>query len=416
MQKENLVQLKRKLISLGAAVSLASIMGTTPVQAKPQNQKQEIDFVHEMGIANADGIIHSLREKGILDTGAISSILPLEYLEELTYLDYHSQKNIHMGNASINYDWLYHCSNVEEVSFTNTNVEEMKRVLSIIRPKKIDSIRMDYLNNTEVNEVLKALKNIEVNCLEIKPSIRPLTEIADCKVDFSLVNSVKELTIKGDVYDLPIVFTQADIELLKDKGIHLKYDLVGGSKEDLFKVEKDLEDYYKILDIHEDDNEHSKIVKIMNFVVNQYSYSPKVASMSEEESENCDFSEFYLYGYLCGNYNADQICGNYAALVNALAIRCGLNSWIVSGYDHAFNIIKTGKDYYIYDATWSDDNKEHLLSDGSSLRWFGYILNKEEFKNSLDNHHIDNELYESIEKEVAKSYNISVDEYRRGIK
>ncbi len=101
--------------------------------------------------------------------------------------------------------------------------------------------------------------------------------------------------------------------------------------------------------------------------------------------------------------NKTAVCQGYANLFYRLALECGLDSRIVSGYSnltaHAWNIVKIDGKYYNIDATWDSSRKQLGIS------YSYYLLGTDNFDN-----HISHDKY--LTNEFTTAYPISKDDYK----
>lgn len=215
----------------------------------------------------------------------------------------------------------------------------------------------------------------------------------DSKIDYTKFNDVEELIFDYNmIYDIPIYLTTEDIEKIERNGTKISvyqrgiyyengynssdvkdgltlygymncyiFSQIGrvdvGSStrfidhiEELKEICKRLDDIIDQLDIKDEDSEQNKFDKILLYTIENCTYD------SAAKKSSLLWGSFYRSGYLYGAlYSDTQICGNYAALFQALAYRAKLESYLVNGPGHLYNLVKLGNRYYYSDPTWADD-------------------------------------------------------------
>lgn len=315
----------------------------------------------------------------------------IEFTDEITVRDLQKIYSIDVLNVweDSNLEWLNYCTNLNEIYIINrgggnafSNVHGMN-----LKNLEILDIREYYYNQD-------GYQNMDLNFLEELPNLKEfdykilgensqvvLNEIYKLKqlekatihidlfsnVDVKKLRHLKELDINGDVYDVATIFTKEDINYLKNNGVKINlikdYEEIDIDKcEELDEVNKRLDEIVEGLDIKENATDTEKLNEILRFAIEKYEYDEDVkeriysgrdATNQEIEEEN---EKFYKYGYLYAALEGDsQICGNYAAMVQALANRVGLKSYAIEAPKHAFNLIKIDDNYYYVDATWLDE-------------------------------------------------------------
>ena len=101
--------------------------------------------------------------------------------------------------------------------------------------------------------------------------------------------------------------------------------------------------------ITDDMNDMQKIRTLHDWVCNHTSYSP-----SGQESHN-DAAILM---------NDTTVCEGYSRLCNLLYHEAGLETYYVTGVNHAWNIVKIDNHYFHVDSTWDDSNDE------VNYKWF----------------------------------------------
>ena len=112
-----------------------------------------------------------------------------------------------------------------------------------------------------------------------------------------------------------------------------------------------------------DMNDMQKIRTLHDWVCNHTSYSP-----AGQESHN-DAAILM---------NDTTVCEGYSRLCNLLYHEAGLETYYVTGVNHAWNIVKIDNHYFHVDSTWDDSNDE------INYKWF--CKSDSEMKNAGGNH------------------------------
>ncbi|MDE5584033.1 MAG: leucine-rich repeat protein, partial [Ruminococcus sp.] len=77
--------------------------------------------------------------------------------------------------------------------------------------------------------------------------------------------------------------------------------------------------------------------------------------------------------------NDSTVCVGYARIANILYNTAGIESYYISGIDHAWNVVRAGNNYFHVDTTWDDGDvisydwfmksDEEIKSDGNHAKW-----------------------------------------------
>lgn len=217
--------------------------------------------------------------------------------------------------------------------------------------------------------VLEELTNLEKLSLNVSSKGVHARHI---NVDYQKLTFLKELNFyKTRPYDIAIWFTTGDYKALVDNGVSITTD----NKEDLEKIitiDKQLDEIISSLEL-DSLSEKAKYDKILSYVLVRLHYDKLVSetdTIDVEEIEN----NFYLGGQLYGALeDRSAICGNYASLLSALLNRVDIESYYITSYVHAWNLIKIGGKYYYVDATVLDDKS-------INVKQRGIFISKEEIR------------------------------------
>lgn len=168
---------------------------------------------------------------------------------------------------------------------------------------------------------------------------------------FGTKSKLKNLTIIGKAGNVAMTLTPGELDNLQNRGIkvttlndnHLKED----NSQRISEINERLDEIMKELNLSEDMSDEQKRNIIVLYIINHLEYDSFVRSKRKdldyrktEEYRMYKKNKFYKDGFLYGALESDsQICGNYAALFQALAERAGVESYYISTDTHAFNMV-----------------------------------------------------------------------------
>ncbi len=215
---------------------------------------------------------------------------------------------------------------------------------------------------------LKNIKNIDKLILGNDVTIdskylESLTNIANLELymsnrtnlNYKDMTYLKSLTLHGFPYDVAMFLDSKDLEELTKAGVDIKYNDI----KSLIEINNKIDKIVESLDIDESSTDVEKINAAIEWILNNYSYDPKVSELlKEDKRDEIDHTPFYGLGTLYGGLENDtQICGNYAAMANTLMHRLGIETYYAKSGDHAWNIINYDGTYYHLDTTNLDDSE-----------------------------------------------------------
>ena len=262
-------------------------------------------------------------------------------------------------------------------SFTEEKFPFLKQIFSI----NTLCVGRDNAYNTNGNFI----KDLNVDNL-----ILNIDENTNIKtIDFS---NVKSLEIKGLPYNVAIYITPKDIVELEKKGISVKYDSI----DKFIEVSNEIDSIYNSLGITDSLTDKEKLDKIITYELSKYSYDEKIQELCDKGIEHSsETMKFYDGGLLYGSLNKDtEICGNYASITSALCKRAGIDSYLLTSVNHAWNAIEIGDYYYYVDPTWIDqqsivipyDKDTITFDNGETVQTHDYVYKSAEeiFKDGSD--------------------------------
>lgn len=283
-----------------------------------------------------------------------------------------------------NYDYLNYMPNLKNLTIVNlsSDVDKFSNIDGSRFPSGINvSIKSSSDSISFSRERYGFLEDIEsIDTLEIGDDdvavnidsdfLQSLRQVHNLKLSLGYISNFKykdltyldSLTINGGVYDTSIYFTNEELASLINSGVSVTVD----DMEKLRSVNDQLDSIVSNLDIDENSTEQDKINAVLTYVLCQYNYDEEIHNMIErgEDIPNDKIHAFYEDGYMTSGFEGNsQICGNYAAITTALCKRVGLDSFILSSSNHAWNAVQIGDYYYYVDSTWLDGNTIGIMED-----------------------------------------------------
>lgn len=299
-----------------------------------------------------------------------------EAYEMITSSDLESIKSFNIciyneNDADISY--LKYFPNLEELSIESfisdssfmtslSNVPTLKN-LSVFLCNDLGYITKDNLDF--IKDV--HLDSISLMGYSLSPGVEDsLNKIDDIKlgfgyydIDFGKLTSVKNIEFYDDgPYDISIYLDNDTYNKLVSSGVNVIFDSED-DKNTFLSVNERLDDIVSSLDINEESTNQEKFDAILVYVLEHLEYDEKISEMIRTLGIDnvVGAEEFYEGGLLYGALEKDSaICGNYAALVEALLNRVGykFDSSLISNSRHAWNAVKVDGEVYFVDATWLD--------------------------------------------------------------
>ena len=240
------------------------------------------------------------------------------------------------------------------------NLEELKiGSKTIIAPKSV--------------EMLNQLKK-----LTIKPQ-------ENCDINFNNLTFLDELVIETEKpYNIAIWLNTEEYKTLTDNGTKIIFE--DGVEKEFKEILDQLDKIQNNLNVDKNSTDVEKLNAILIYTLDNLEYDEKVLkSIKKNDRVPKSANKFYKGGYLRATLEYDsQICGNYAALVEALSDRLyePEKSYMLLSDSHAWNIIEIDNKKYYVDATQIDmttvisNNKEITPQEvinyglGQQLNWY----------------------------------------------
>ncbi|MBQ3475593.1 MAG: hypothetical protein IJH20_05430 [Bacilli bacterium] len=279
--------------------------------------------------------------------------------------------------------WINYCINLRDLKLKyayRTDVSKYIKELPSLRILTINScsevpieLREQDFSFIKNIEVLNIRKNIDIDTDFLKRTKVNTMNIVSTelnRIDYKELVFLKNLIIdKNDVspYNTAIYFTTDDKNYLESKGVYIET----GKKID--EINSRLDVINSMLGINDNDLDLVKYKKIASYVIKKLYYG----DVDEELGAKPFYQGGNLYGALEGN---GAICGNYAALVEALCLRNNIDAYILSSGKygrHAWNLVKIANKYYHSDITnvdhfdYLDPKTKKIISSEEYVDKFG---------------------------------------------
>lgn len=178
-------------------------------------------------------------------------------------------------------------------------------------------------------------------------------------IDFSKLTSIDNLKFyKDGIYNIAVYLDSDSYNKLVSSGVNVFFNSED-DRDNFININRRLDSIVSSLNINENCTDQEKFDSILIYVLEHLEYDENISEMIRilgiENVVGAD--DFYEGGLLYGALEKDSaICGNYAALVEALLNRVGYkrDSSIITNDIHAWNAVKVDGEVYFVDATWLD--------------------------------------------------------------
>lgn len=370
ISKLDLLKRKLKASLIGTTIALSLFSGSIETEAKNENeiaQEQSIEDTKNTEIPTYySDTIGSYLGKDQLSTEDLKSI------KEIT-----DWPIMVRDNESLS--WLNNCESLEKISFGLYNLEDTSMFQDVKELPNLKSINFnslieseytiskedfDFLTKSKNLETIDlACANVEEGFIESITNLKTLkvsSEMPNLKFDYKKLTFLENLEFTGeDPYNVATNLTMDEYNTLVENGVNVTFDSEE-IKNKFLEVNQELENIVKSLDATKDSSDQEKLDAILIYTLDHLTYDEEV-SEKLGTGENIDelTRSFYKGGNLYGALEKDSaICGNYAALVSALASRLDLNTEYLISPTHSWNLVEIeGQQYYV-DATWLESQTE----------------------------------------------------------
>lgn len=319
--------------------------------------------------------------------------------EKLTVSDLQSIKYLSL-QANDDLSFLKYCTNLESIAIKCSTYDGIQNLSNIPSLNSLNDVSLNcygeriskenasfLINSPNIRTLhLGSNTNFEDGVLSSMDRLDTIElfevdygETCDMRFDdFKNIKSLKNIKLRSYALmplDLAVSLDTNTYNELKKKGVKFDFgenmfyrDIYGKSLEQLFiEANSELDRIVESLNVSENASDIEKYNKALLYVIENLSYDEEVASA--ENSNSVDHMPFYDVGNLQGALmNDTAICGNYAALLDALCRRLGLDIYYVSGYAreegerHAWNLVKIDDEYYYADPTWFDSERTMIVT------------------------------------------------------
>ena len=374
---------------LGTTIIISTYSGEVPVKAYSLDEESSISQ-EEIYNQEEVNIPESLRSEISYKVGKIPgdtitksdlkniTILSLsgEIPEDMQFLQYcdNLESLYVIVRDETNLDFLTYAKSIKklELTFQTLNNEKIETIPAIPQLESISFYSLWY--NMELNiENLKFLnqmpnvKKISFSYIRLSPDCEEyLSKMEEIQlgtsetydIDFKKLIGLKKLSLKHNKpYDIAIFLSTEEYNTLINAGVEIEF-ASEEERETYLKVASQLDDMVASLEIDKNSTDQEKLDTILIYVLNHLKYDSEVSEMILKDEIDKELTQsFYKNGYLYGAIEKDSaICGNYAALIEALMDRVSLpqQSTIMTSTNHAWNLVKVNNEVYLVDATWLD--------------------------------------------------------------
>lgn len=370
ISKLDLLKRKLKASLIGTTIALSLFSGSVEAEAK-----NESEIAQEQSIEDT--------KRAEIPTYYSDTIGRYLGKDQLTQEDLKSIKEITdwpiMVRDNESLSWLNNCENLEKISFGLYNLEDTSMFQDIKELPNLKSINFnsiieseytiskedfDFLTKSKNLETIDlACANVEEGFIESITNLKTLkvsSEMPNLKFDYKKLTFLDNLEFTGeDPYNVATNLTMDEYNTLVENGVNVTFDSEE-IKNKFLEVNQELENIVKSLDVTKDSSDQEKLDAILIYTLDHLTYDEEV-SEKLGTGENIDelTRSFYKGGNLYGALEKDSaICGNYAALVSALASRLDLNTEYLISPTHSWNLVEIeGQQYYV-DATWLESQTE----------------------------------------------------------
>lgn len=362
-------KMKRSLF--GTTLVLTLFSGSLPVLAKDQpdlqttqtSSNQEEDIIEIPDIYKYEVETASQLAEGPITRSALKNIASLMLPME--------------DNSSL--AWLKECDNLENITciIKSEDTSAWKQVEGLNSLKSITLMNGGDFSFRNIKEeefsFLKSCPNLEslaiINAdiepalIENLPQLKKLSlnstnVITD--LDYNKLTHLEELNFGTQgPYDIAISLNTEEYNNLLEHGVKITSSKEGTIEKTL-EINHQLDEIVKELNITKDSSEQAKLNAILIYTLEHLTYDEEVSQALQNNAEREGLtSKFYEGGQLYGALEKNSaICGNYAALVSALADRVDLNTYYLISENHAWNLVEVEGEQYYVDATWLDSEKQ----------------------------------------------------------
>lgn len=302
--------------------------------------------------------------------------------DQITVHDLSIISSLEISVTEQDLSWINYCTNLRDLTLKYAYRSDVTKYINNLPSLRILSLNSGSEIPLEVTEedfsfiknieVLNVRKNIDLDIDYIKSTnINTMSIISTelNRINYKELDFLKNLIVDKDAvspYNTAIYFSTEDKNYLISKGVSIK------TSEKIDEINSRLDSINDSLDIKKTDIDLVKYKKIVTYVVDNLHYG---------DVDESGTIPFYKGGYLYGALeNNGSICGNYAALVEALCIRNNIDSYILTSGKygrHSWNLVKISNKYFYSDITnldhfdYLDPNTNTMISSEEYIKKYG---------------------------------------------
>ncbi|MBQ4263750.1 MAG: hypothetical protein IJB83_05900 [Bacilli bacterium] len=268
--------------------------------------------------------------------------------------------------------WLKYCTNLKDIHFyiSHDDLSNLNILKDIPNLETLSLINMgNYQFNKNNFGFLEDATNItgltlynfsiEPNFIENLKHLKNLSLLIyerNCDIDYSKLTFLDSLNFVNNPYSVAIDFKTSDYNTLINNGVNVSFSDNPDNLELLLSVNKKLDSIVSSLNLNENSTDQEKLDAILIYVLDNLSYDEEVSNAVNNNMPHSKLTQsFYEGGMLHAVFEKNSaICGNYAALTDALSNRVNLDSFVALSDNHAWNLIEIEGEHYYVDATWLD--------------------------------------------------------------
>ncbi len=212
----------------------------------------------------------------------------------------------------------------------------------------------------------------------------------NCNINFSKLDFLEELEIKSDKpYNIAIWLNTTEYNTLKNSGVKLTFQ--PNVEKEYKKISDRMDKIIEKINTSSSNTDKEKLNSILTYILENLEYdSETVEKIRTMDNKNEIIGNYYKGGQLYAALEEPkQICGNYASMIKALYDRIDSpqNCYIVSGSNHAWNIVMIDNIPYYVDASYLDTHYVGLLNESNTA--VDFIKNNDTenllwYKNKVD--------------------------------
>lgn len=355
------------------------------------SKKDTVEKLHiEVSGGGSDlSFLEECSELTCLEVYNFSGSIDLSFLEkmsDLSSLTIYEKVPFSVNNLSL----VGRCKNLDYLSINSPGYLDMSHLLNLENLNSLMLYNCMY-QNIYLLKNMSSLEHLRIKLDEEIPGdlFSDMTFLKElklnvtdtCNIDYKKLTYLEELNFEfSKSYTIAIYFTTDDFNILRANGVKVR--ALNGKKDltdEVYLVNNKLDEIVSKLNVLDSDTDQKKLDKVLIYVLDNLNYDRGMINSKYTYALGYKhYEKGLLYQALEDNQNA--ICGNYAALVSALAKRVGLACIYLQNDEHAWNLVKIDGIYYGIDATFLDqkyrDASKRLKAGNYNMDWYLVPLNR----------------------------------------